>query len=165
MCWALPEVGKMHFCFIFEMFAFQNIHSSHFLVHFSHHFSVHSDHSSAKHLKMIQKWSRKWAENGPKMPTVNNPNDVPIWIALSSSEWWWRDTRAWRMFVCKLSRYSYCYFIALSAPHPIAHPHSITISHVMPQNGWQKYTWLTWTAEIGLPASIWRWSDEEYISR
>ena len=24
MCRALPEVGKMHFCFIFQMFAFPN---------------------------------------------------------------------------------------------------------------------------------------------
>jgi hypothetical protein len=55
MCRALPEVGKMHFYFIFQMFAFQSVHSSHFLLHFSHHFSVHSDHSSAKHPKMIQK--------------------------------------------------------------------------------------------------------------
>jgi hypothetical protein len=45
MCRALPEVGKMHFWFIFRMFAFQNIHSSHFLVHF--------DYSSAKQPKMI----------------------------------------------------------------------------------------------------------------
>jgi hypothetical protein len=49
MCQGLPEVGKMHFYFIFQMFSFQSIHSSHFLLHFSHHFSVHSDHSSAKH--------------------------------------------------------------------------------------------------------------------
>ena len=25
-------------------------------------------------MKMIQKWSQKWAKNGPKMSTVNNPN-------------------------------------------------------------------------------------------
>jgi len=74
MCQVLLEVGKMHFCFIFELFVFQSIHSSHFSLHFSFHFSVHSVHSSAKHPKMIQKWSQKWAENGLKMATVNNPN-------------------------------------------------------------------------------------------
>ena len=47
MCRGLPEVGKMHFYFIFQMFAFQSIHSSHFSLHFSLHFSVHSDHLSA----------------------------------------------------------------------------------------------------------------------
>ena len=54
----------MHFCFIFRMFAFQSIHSSHFLCHFSQHFLVHSDHSSAKHPKndpkMKSKMSQKW---------------------------------------------------------------------------------------------------------
>jgi hypothetical protein len=30
-------------------------------------------------MKMIQKWSEKWAENGPKRPTVNDPI-VLTWI-------------------------------------------------------------------------------------
>jgi hypothetical protein len=55
----------MHFCFIFVIFAFQGVHSSHFPHHFLFHFLDHSDHSSAKHAKM----SRKWPEN----VTVNNP--------------------------------------------------------------------------------------------
>ena len=55
------------------MFAFQSVHSSHFSCHFLFHFLDHSDHSSAKQPKMIWKWSQKWAKNGPKMATVNNP--------------------------------------------------------------------------------------------
>jgi hypothetical protein len=58
MCRGLPEVGDMHFYFIFQMFAFQSIHSSHFLLHFSH-----SDHSSAKQPKMKLKMSQKWPKN------------------------------------------------------------------------------------------------------
>jgi len=50
------EQVKMHFCFIFVIFAFQGVHSSHFSHHFSFHFSHHSDNSSAKHVKMSQKW-------------------------------------------------------------------------------------------------------------
>ena len=48
----------MHFCFIFVVFAFQGVHSSHFSHHFSFHFLDHSDHSSAKHMKMSQKWPK-----------------------------------------------------------------------------------------------------------
>ena len=55
MCQVLPEVGKMHFFFIFKKFVFQSIHGNHSSHHFSHHFSLHSDHSSAKHVKMSQK--------------------------------------------------------------------------------------------------------------
>jgi hypothetical protein len=75
MCQGLLEVGKMHFCFIFQMFVFRSVHSSHFSHHFLFHFSDHSDHFSAKHPKMIQKISQKSAKNGPKMTTVNNPNE------------------------------------------------------------------------------------------
>ena len=48
----------MHFCFIFVIFAFQGVHSSHFSHHFSFHFLDHSDHSSPKHVKMSQKWPK-----------------------------------------------------------------------------------------------------------
>ena len=47
---------KMHFCIIFVIFAFQGVHSSHFSCYFSDHFWDHSEHSSAKHMKMSQKW-------------------------------------------------------------------------------------------------------------
>ena len=67
--------GKMHFCSIFLKFPSQGVHSNHFSCHFSFHFSFPFVCFSAKYTKMSRKWVWKWAENGPRMATVNNPID------------------------------------------------------------------------------------------
>ena len=60
---------KMHFALIFVIFAFRGVHGSHFYVIFI--FILQSFYCQT--MKMIQKWSQKWPENGLKMATVNNP--------------------------------------------------------------------------------------------
>ena len=64
MCRALPEVGKMHFCFIFKIFAFRSVHSSHFLFHFLFHFLIIFLPNSENDPKMRLKMSQKWPKNG-----------------------------------------------------------------------------------------------------
>ena len=56
-CWG---PCKMEFCIIFVIFAFWGVHSSHFSHHFLFHFLDHFDYSSAKYMKMSQKWSQKF---------------------------------------------------------------------------------------------------------
>jgi hypothetical protein len=75
----------MHFCFIFKIFAFQGVHGSHFRLIFDFIFDFIFVCLQPKWLKMIQKWVRKWVENGPKMVTVNNPNIIhPLRLVFSN---------------------------------------------------------------------------------
>ena len=46
-------------------------------------FFLHFVCSSAKYIKMTRKWDWKWAENGLKMATMNNPNIYHIALAPS----------------------------------------------------------------------------------
>ena len=61
---ALLEVGKMHFCFIFKIFAFWSVHSSHFWSHFLFHFLIIFLPNNENDPKMRLKMSQKWPENG-----------------------------------------------------------------------------------------------------
>jgi len=74
-CWG---PCKMHFCFIFVIFAFQGVHGSHFSHHFSFHFLDHSDHF----LPIMWKWAKNEAENELKMA-----QKCLLWTTLLAGLW------------------------------------------------------------------------------
>ena len=78
MCWALPEVGKMHFCFIFKIFAFQSIHGSHFWFHFLFHFLIIFLPNNENDPKMKLKMGWKWVKNGYC--------EQPYWVYVMKNE-------------------------------------------------------------------------------
>ena len=90
--WQCCLEGKMHFYSIFLSFPFQGhgVHGN----HFSHHFWFPFVCFSAKYMKMSQKWVWKWAKNGPKMATVNNPIKNGFTIIVIT--WTWRSYKQWQ---------------------------------------------------------------------